>query len=329
MATFNVSKYKKLSSKIEVKVDEMISESIALPIILGDVFDTMVHQYNVAESDLKSFKDYVNKKIYEYYLLQTKTCYERYIDWKTMPGIKLVVWKSLVNHYYSMESFDNAVTKTCNKILKKYDIPNEYALWIGVYIREAADIIFFNDTDCGLEAMLYEGFDLNESTYKGVDLSTNQTALSSCPGGIVNDNNEIISPFAPETVELFMDMYDSMTWDVMPDDYKEIILQKYDIPDYMVRTFAETWRGVPIFTHDILVTTVYSDNDEYKGDVMITHILMGDDIITLVLQNDNNVIIQENDIQFSMNIGSLHDHPELMEMYETALSTAIMNNSEN
>ena len=76
-----------------------------------------------------------------------------------------------------------------------------------------------------------------------------------------------------------------------------------------------------------LVFTVYDENDNHKGEIILTHVLMEEEILTLILQNDNNVILQEDDIQFSMNIGSLHDHPEMMEMYETALSAAIMNNN--
>ena len=327
MGTFNVAKYKKLNGNIKKYVQDLIDIQVALPVIIGETQSEMLEQYTVPRNELKDFSNYVKKKVFDTYIEQSLCVSEIHINWDVLPGVKRKIWTSLVEHYYNMVAFEKAVLLTGETIVKTYNIAPIFLLWLGIYISEAAETVFFDDTDCGMEEMFYGGFDGNASTYKGKDLATNKFALSPCEQGVVNDKDEIVSPFDPETVELFMDMYDDMTWDVMPDDHRKMILETYDIPDYMIRTFSETWRGMPIFTHDILITTVYDANDECKGDIILTHILMGDEILTLVLQNDNNVIIQEDDVQFSMNIGSLHDHPEMMEMYEAALSAAIMNDN--
>ncbi len=326
MAKFNISKYKNLNNNIAKSVDELIDIGLALPIILGEVQSKMLIEYNVSPIEEKQFCSYVCKRIYEKYISEIECVCEKHIDWTKLPGVQKRIWTLLVRCYYDMTSFDDTVVMVAQSIMTEFNIESKYLMWIGLYIQDAADMVFYEDTDAGMEEELYGGIDGNEYTYRGLDLTTNKFAYSPCEKGVVNENNEIISPFDPDTVELFMDMYDDMTWDVMPDDHRKMIVETYNIPDYMIRAFSETWRGIPIFTHDILITTVYDANDECKGDIVLTHILMGDEILTLVLQNDNNVIIQEDDIQFSMNIGSLHDHPEMMEIYEAALSAAIMNN---
>lgn len=328
METFNVTKYKNLNGSIKSYVQDLIDGGIALPIIIGETQSAMLEKYTVSINEIEQFKNYVKKQVFDIYIEQSIAVSEVHINWDVLQGVKYKIWSLLVEHYYNMVEFEQAVILTGENILKEYKIAPMYLLWIGIYISEVAELVFYDDTDCGMEETFYSGFDYNEVTYKGKDLNTNKFALSPCADGVVNENNEIISPFDPETVELFMDMYDDMTWDVMPDEHRNMMLETYNIPDYMARTFSRTWRGMPIFTHDIIITTVYDKNDECKGDVLLTHILMGEEIITLILQNDNNIVIQEDDIQFSMNIGSLHDHPEFMEMYETALSTAIMKDPE-
>ena len=323
MPKFNPSRFKGLKKYIKDQYDIYILGGYCLPVLIGMTQDDIIDAYEVKNAeDIKGLKTFVRTQIIDIHIAQEHYEYEHRIDWTKCPGIKKQIWTDLIKAYYNMEVGETAMFKLTDKIADK--IPAEYSIYVGLYISDAMGDIFYGINDPYLEDMFFGIFDKNPDVYRGIVYGTEEYSMSSDPEGTINENNEINAVFDPETVDMFMHMYDNMDYDTMPQEMRKSMMQTYQIPPYLERTFAEVWRGTMIFTRDILVVTVFDENENIKGNIVMTHVLMGDKILTLVLDNKENVVICENDEQFVLNLGPLTSHPELADAYEQALANVIL-----
>ena len=323
MPKFTPSRFKGLKKFIKDQYDLYSLGDYCLPVIIGMTQDDVIEAYEVKnQEDIAGIKTYVHSQMIEIHSEQELYEYEKRIDWALCPGLKKQIWTELVKAYFNMEVGETAMFKITDKIADK--VPAEFSIYVGLYISDAMGDTFYGINDPYLERMFYDIFDNNPEVYRGVVYGSNGYSMSEDPDGVVNENNEIAQAFDPETVDVFMHIYDSMDYDTMPEEMRKSVMTTYEIPDYLERTFADVWRGTMIFTRDILVVTVFDENEKLKGNVVITHVLMGEHILTIVLENKDNVTITDTDEQFTLNIGPLAQHPEFADAYEQALSAAIL-----
>ena len=325
MASFNPANYKNLKLNIREGYNTYTEEGYCLPIIVGAVQEDIVECYRVKNGrERNELKTYVRSKIIDLYIKEERYSFENKIDWTKCSGLKKQIWTHFVNAYFNNDDGDEAMIKLTEKI--KNNIPSEYGIWIGLYISEAMGDVFYGNNDPYINEMLYSIFDNFPSVYRGTVIGQNGFSLSPVPDGNLDDEGNLVEEFDPETVDVFMNMYDDISEHLMPKELKQSLMQTYKIPKFLERTFMEVWRGTMIFTRDIIVVSVFDDYDNEKGTVVLTHVPMGEHILTLILENENNLDINNEPNQIAMNIGTLYQHPEFSDAYERALSEAILEN---
>ena len=323
MPKFNPSRFKGLKKYIKDQYDLYSLGEYCLPVMIGMTQDDIIGAYEIKnEDDLNGIKTFVRSKMIDIHAEQQLYEYENKIDWEKCPGLKKEIWTYLVDAYFNMEVGETAMLKITDKIANK--VPADFSIYVGLYISDAMGDTFYGINDPYLERMFYDMVDNCPNVYRGNIYQTNGYSTSPDPDGVLNEEGEIAGAFDPESVDVFMKIYDSMDYDTMPIEMRKSIMETYEIPDYLERTFADVWRGTMIFTRDILVVTVFDENEQLKGNVVMTHVLMGEHILRLVLENKNNISINETDDQFTLNIGPLAQHPEFEDAFEQALTAAIM-----
>lgn len=323
MPKFNPSRFKGLKKYIQDQYDLYSLGEYCLPVMIGMTQDDIIGAYEIKnEDDLNGIKTFVRSKMIDIHAEQQLYEYENKIDWEKCPGLKKEIWTYLVDAYFNMEVGETAMLKITDKIADK--VPADFSIYVGLYISDAMGDTFYGINDPYLERMFYDMVDNCPNVYRGNVYQTDGYATSPDPDGVLNEEGEIAGAFDPESVDVFMKMYDSMDYDTMPVEMRKSIMKTYEIPNYLERTFSEVWRGTMIFTRDILVITVFDENEDIKGNVILTHVLMGEHILRLVLENKNNISINETDDQFTLNIGPLSQHPEFEDAFEQALTAAIM-----
>ena len=325
MPNFNPANYKNLKNNIREGFSAYMEDGYCLPIIVGAVQEDIVTCYKVKDGrERNELKTYVRSKIIDLYIKEKEYPFEDKIDWTKCFGLKKQIWTHFVKSYFNNEDGDEAMVKLTEKI--KTNIPSEYAVWIGLYISEAMGDVFYGDNDPYINEMLYSIFDNFPSVYRGTVIGREGFSLSPVPDGNLDDEGNLIEEFDPETVDIFMDMYDDIADVLMPKELKKSLIQTYQIPKFLERTFMDVWRGTMIFTRDIIVVSIFDDYNNEKGTVVLTHVPMGEHILTLILENEDNLNIDEEPNQIAMNIGTLYQHPEFADAYEKALSAAILEN---
>lgn len=323
MPKFNPSRFKGLKKYIKDQYDLYSLGEYCLPIMIGMTQDDVIEAYEIQnEDDLNGIKTFVRSKMIDIHAEQQLYEYENKIDWAKCPGLKKEIWTDLVDAYFNMEVGETAMLRITDKIADK--VPADFSIYVGLYISDAMGDTFYGINDPYLEIMFYDMVDNCPEVYRGNVYKTDGYSTSPDPDGVLNEEGEIAGAFDPETVDVFMHIYDSMDYDTMPPEMRKSIMKTYEIPDYLERTFSEVWRGTMIFTRDILVVTVFDENENIKGNVIITHVLMGEHILRLVLENKDNISINETDDQFTLNIGPLSQHPEFADAFEQSLSKAIL-----
>ena len=209
MPNFNPANYKKLKNNIREGFSAYMEDGYCLPIIVGAVQEDIVTCYKVKDGrERNELKTYVRSKIIDLYIKERKYPFEDKIDWTKCFGLKKQIWTHFVKSYFNNEDGDEAMVKLTEKI--KTNIPSEYAVWIGLYISEAMGDVFYGDNDPYINEMLYSIFDNFPSVYRGTVIGREGFSLSPVPDGNLDDEGNLIEEFDPETVDVFMDMYDDV-----------------------------------------------------------------------------------------------------------------------
>ncbi len=324
MAEFNKTKYKDIDEIFEMMEQDMIS----LPLMINLIHDEIIRKYCISATNHKILFNHIKRRVITKHMDYDIYDGEENINWDDMPGMKKRIWTQIVDCYNNDCSYETTLTQVGNMVMS-YQASAKYAIWLGMYIGDATISVYDGDIDLGLSEKLYSIFDENEVVYKGYVDRTRQFELSTIPEGTVSEEGEIINAFDPETIDVFTHMYDDITLDSLDDEGRKNLLEHYNVPPVLEKSFECAYRGNPIFTRDILKVAILDPNMNEKGFLYITNVLMGETVVSLVLKQEGEFEFKETDIEIASNMGSILFHPEFNDDYERALTNYIFNNENN
>ena len=325
MAELNVKKYNK---DIDELFELMEQDMISLPLMINLIHDEIIRNCNIEKTHYKVLFDHIKRRVINKHMDYDLYDGEENINWNEMPGIKKRIWTKIVDCYNEDCSYETTLTSV-GRMVMSHPTTAKYAVWLGMYIGDAVISVYEGDIDVGLSDKLYSIFDENEIVYKGFVQKTHQFELSIIAEGTLDESGELLHPFEPDTVDIFIGMYDDVTYDALTDESKQAMLNNYNIPLVLEKSFASAYRGNPIFTHDILKIAILDPDMNEKGFLYVTNVLMGESVVSLVLRQEGEFTYNPEDTQFTANMGSILIHSEFNDDLERALTNYILTNENN
>jgi hypothetical protein len=325
MAEFNKTKY---NPDIDEFFEMMEADMIALPLMIELIHDEIVRKYHIAKVNHKVLFDHIKRRVITKHMDFDIYDGEENINWNDIPGMKKRIWTKIVDCYNEELTYEETLTEVGQMVLS-YPAASKYAIWLGMYIGDATIDVYDGDIDVGLTDKLYSMFDENEVLYRGYVQRSRQFELSTIPEGTIDEEGNIIDAFNPDSVDIFVHMYDDITVDSLPEEAQKEMFKHYNIPPVLEKSFAAAYRGNAIFTRDILKVAILDPNMNEKGFLYITNVLMGETVVSLVLKQEGEFEFEETDIEIASNMGSILFHPEFNDDYERALTNYIFNNENN
>lgn len=325
MAEFNKTKY---NPDIDEFFEMMEADMISLPLMIELIHDEIIGRYNIARINHKVLFNHIKRRVITKHMDFDIYDGEEHINWDDMPGMKKRIWTKIVDCYNEELAYEETLTEVGQMVLS-YPAALKYAIWLGMYIGDATINVYEGNIDVGLTDKLYSIFDENEIVYRGYVQKSRQFELSTIPEGTIDEEGHIIDAFAPDSVDMFVHMYDDITVDSLPEEVQKEMFKHYNIPPVLEKSFIAVYRGNAIFTRDILKVAIFDSNRNKKGFLYITNVLMGETVVSLVLKQEGEFEFEETDIEVASNMGPILFHPEFNDDYERALTNYIFNNENN